>query len=147
MPDITYRKMVDSDIPYIKSTFLKDFIKSNVNRFIPHTKYYDFYSPLFEDILYAYDSRVWLAVNPKDIDHIYAWCVWEKQGPTQILHYVYTKQTYREFGIAKSLLEHAGLELDKYLFFTFPSPIAADLKFKFKNAVYNPFLILQAKES
>lgn len=147
MSDVTFRVMVDGDLPYIKSTFLRSFRNSAFTNYVSNQDYFDFFSPLFEDLLYSDNIVVGLAVNPKDASHIYAWCAVEKRGPVQILHYVYTKMSYRKFDIASGLLEAVGFKLDDPFFYTLLSRDADSLRRQHNQAVYNPFLILEAKKS
>jgi len=145
--DVAYRDMVDGDIPYIKSTFLRSFRNSPMANLTSNSAYYDFFSPLFEDIMMREDTIVHLAVSPRDSNHIYAWCVWEKRGPVQILHYTYTKVSYRKFGIAYSMLGDSGFKVEDPFFYTFYSRECDTLRRHYKQAVYNPYLNIQAKDS
>lgn len=147
MNDISFREMNASDIPYIKSTFLRSFRNSSFTNLTSNKSYFGFFSPLFEELILSPNTVVGLAVNPEDESHIYAWCVWEKQGPVQILHYVYTKTSYRKFGIAEDLLKATGFNLGEPFFYTLFSRDCDSLRRHYKQAVYNPFLLLQAKNS
>lgn len=147
MSTITFRTMVEADVPYIKSTFLRSHRNSAFTNFTSDPEYFKFFSPLFENLMFKEGVTVGLAVNPKDSNHIYAWCVWEQLGPVQVLHYVYTKASYRKLDIASALLIAAGFDTDKPFFYTLLSRDGGSLRREFKQAAYNPFILLQAKES
>ena len=147
MSNVKYRDMIEADIPYIKSTFLQSFRKSPSTKYTSNTTYFGFFSPLFDHLLDKAGVIVKLAVNPEDVNHIYAWCVYEIVGPTQVLHYVYTKFAYRNFDIATSLLFAAEFKLHEPFFYTLFSRDAYKLRKKYENAVHNPFILLSMKES
>lgn len=147
MTDIKFRGMTDKDIPYIKSTFLRSYRNSSFTKHISNQDYFSFFSPLFEDLMVKDNVLIALAVNPDNTDHIYSWCAVEKRGPIQILHYVYTKVSYRKFDIASSLLLATGFSLCSPFFYTFLSRDADTLRKHYIHSVYNPFLNLQAKVS
>jgi len=146
MAEVEFRPIIPADIAYIKSTFLRSHRNSAFTKLIPNKEYFDFFSPLFDSILEEDNIIAALAVNPEDSNHIYGWCAWEKIGPIQVLHYTYTKVAYRNFGIALQLLDATGFNVEQPFFYTFASGASSKLRKKFKQAVYNPFINLTAKE-
>lgn len=51
-------------------------------------------------------SRVFVAVDPDDTDHLYAFAVIEMRE-VPVVHFAYTKATRREHGVAATVLRHA----------------------------------------
>jgi GNAT superfamily N-acetyltransferase len=77
-----------------------------------------------------------VACAPEDPDVIYAWaCVDER---TNVLHFIYVKRDLRRAGLARRLLDEAGLG-DGELSTSHWTP---SLRFLRRTVVYNPYCLL-----
>jgi len=51
-------------------------------------------------------GRVLVATSRKDLDRVVGWICYE---PADVLHFVFVKKPYRQFGVARQLIEAAGM--------------------------------------
>ena len=125
------------DVAFIMNSWLKAHRESDECRYIDYALYYKHLRPLVVNILTR--SSVFVAANPDDLGQIYGYVVVEYTEHDTILHYAYTKYTFRRFGVCKQLLEFAIPELGKTpIFATFAGKQYPALKDRF-NLAYNPF--------
>lgn len=95
-PDLTDKNFIFNS--WLKSYRSSDFAKDQCN-----AVYYDNYKIIVENILKR--SKIVVACNPQDYTQVYGYIVYEDLPADNLLvHFVYTKYTYRKFGVAKKLL-------------------------------------------
>lgn len=101
------RKAGPDDIPFIYSTWLNSYrTGSGLGLSSGKRPYYLTYNCILDQILAR--AETWVAVSLEDASVIYAYLVHE----ANTLHYVYVKEGFRGFGIARALFESAGLPPD-----------------------------------
>lgn len=130
---LLFRPASQEDVGFIFNSWLKSYEKQSK---VSSPIYYQFHHYLIESLLKK--STVTMAVNPSDPSQIYAYLVHENVESIPILHYTYTKHTYRKMGILTKLLAHNNLNLASGGFITHRTEICN--KLPYKNLIYNPYL-------
>ncbi len=103
--DLSFRGPTPDDLPYIMNSWLRGFRNSQLTQFISNESYYSFYKQVITSIIHA--SRIVLAVDPEDPNHIFGYLVYQIDGDQIILHWLNTKLLFRRFGVASALLKAA----------------------------------------
>lgn len=140
------RPMKEEDSNYIVSSTVKNYWKSSYFA-KPITKdiFFTFHHVVLKNILARPSTKCLLAVDEKDPSLIFGFVIAEFYSSPldpreiRVLHYIYTKNSFRNFGIARALLEASGLKLEDGFQYTHETIAFADKPFK--NVVYNPYLI------
>jgi len=94
-------------------------------------------------------SRILAACDREDPDVIYGYIVFEKIDGVALIHYVYVKRPFQNFGIANAMIDMVRLKIhtDKDLpMITDHSTIHA-LRLRKHGIVYNPFLLINRNRS
>lgn len=84
-------------------------------------------------------AEVTIACNAQDVSQIYGYICHETVEEHLVVHFAYTKETYRRLGIAAMLAEAVGFKREAPVFFTHRTNSAEGLEKKFA-MIYNPFL-------
>ena len=87
--------------------------------------------------------EVLVACNYNYAEEIYGFICFEKVEGQFVLHYIYTKQTYRMLGIATVLLESSGHNKDAASIYSHHAIVAPKLASKY-NFIYSPYIGLTA---
>jgi len=140
MLPINYREGLESDIPFIFSTWMRqarEMSRSNRGHAFLSSKIFStHYHEMIRKILVR--CEVVVACNKTDPHQMYGYIVFENNKNSNIIHMTYVKFTFRKMGIAKSLWKTAILD-EKPIIHTADSYIFS--KFKKENITYNPFLM------
>lgn len=112
-PETAYviRQPLESDRPFILDSWLRSRLHDLTRRDRrknpwPKAKIHEWYAIHRPKVTYQLDrAQVLLAVDPSAPDFILGWIAWEGDE----LRYVYTKELFRGFGIARALRIQAGL--------------------------------------
>lgn len=127
----------EEDLPFIFNSWLKSFRDSPQVQGVPNTLYYAEQHALIGQLLK--DSYVLIACNPDDPGQIYGYAVGcaKPEPDHSVLHWVYVKHPFRNFGIAKALVHDVCG--DRPLYYTHrvknSDRIAGD-----RSATFNPYL-------
>jgi hypothetical protein len=128
------------DINFIYSSWLKSYRNSEDANRMTNEVYYGNYKKTIEGILL--NSRAIITCNPEDIDQVYGYVVYQNYNNITILHYAYTKYTYRKLGVAQELISSIFPEITKTpLVVTSANRVFDKLKEKYL-LLYNPFVKL-----
>lgn len=100
---INFRTLETEDESFIYNSWLKSFRNSPLAKPLCNEVYFRNHKLIINNILQR--STTLLACNPEDSSQIYGYIVYEMLRGVPIVHYVYTKYTYRKLGIAKQLFE------------------------------------------
>lgn len=106
-----------TDLNFIYNSWLKSVADTFFAHGMPKKIYYDLHAEVIKDLLEC--SRVIVAVNPEDSEHIFGFIVYhpDYQHNRLILHFVYVKQPYRQLGVANKLkqamLDHESEHLSE----------------------------------
>lgn len=143
---ISIRKMQESDIPYIYSSWLEDYLSShfikqkNTDRtlqsyvaLMPRELYYKEQRARIDKILKR--SIVYVACNQEDEEQIFGYIVFRSVGSIDLLSWIYVRPVYRGFGIANKLMDKMG-NADVLTHIT---PMRRWFLRRY-NLIYNPFM-------
>lgn len=140
------------DVPYITSTWLRDFRSSRTVRNVPNTLYYQYHHKLLEELLPRCSEKGGLLVACDWQENISAslgdpgqriigWLCGEPLAIGPMVHYSYVRKTHRGKGIGRKLLNtfyddhgyrkdevsllytHQAKQLDKASFFDKLQPL------------------------
>lgn len=96
---------------FIKSTWLKSFFLGRASlceNLTPDTYYYE-HAKLVEACLKKSKTLVALSNDSPDVAVGYVVC-----EPPETLHYIYTRHSFKKFGIARALFQSCGVSPDKF---------------------------------
>lgn len=144
---ISFRPAESRDMPFVMSSWLKSFKTSNAAGLLPFNLYYDAYRLAIQQLLDR-GSVVYVAYVPGEDEaksDIYGWACVERGFDKPLVHYVYVKQPYRRLGVAKALLRAAGVHVSQPFFYTYRTPIVAELLRGRRQAVWMPVLARSRK--
>jgi hypothetical protein len=139
---IRIRKATESDVPFLFSSWLKSYRQSRFAQDLHTTIYFSEHHKVLESILKS--CEVLVACPHDDISQILGWACYEKVQGQFVLHYIYTKQTYRMLGIATQVLAATGHDTSLAGMYSHHSPVAIKLASKY-NFVYNPYVGLTSE--
>ena len=103
---MTNAKLSTNLEPFALKSWLRSYRAGYQYRGCRDSYYYAAHTPIAQRLLAR--SEVLTCLDPYDLDHVYAYLVYEHIDDTLILHYFYTKKTYRDLGLAKSLLDQCA---------------------------------------
>lgn len=133
----TIRPAVESDIPFIYSTWLRSYrLDSAIGSTCKKSVFFNGYNAILDAILSNPNAVCSVAVSPENSNVIYGYAVYESNA----IHYCFVKEAFRRWGIAKSLLQAQAPHLRYYTHRTFS---LVPLMSKIDRLDYNPFLIFQ----
>lgn len=104
MSDIMLRAAKPSDVPFLTSTWLKSYRDAPAVRGVPNRVYYYYHHKVLEALLTR--CTVMVACYDHTPDQILGYVCAELFDSALVVHYVYTKQTFRGFGVARKLVKH-----------------------------------------
>jgi hypothetical protein len=133
------RKGAEGDHPFIYNSWLRSFRDSWFAKMINSTTYYTEHHKVIERLLQT--CEVFVACNNDDVSDIYGYIVAEFVGPIFVLHFAYTKHTYRCLGIGKLLLNQFNFDPSTACVYTHHNRLAERIGPKF-NMVYSPYIAL-----
>jgi hypothetical protein len=132
------------DLPFIYSTWVNSFrYDSLIGKSCRNSTFFPEFNRVVDHILTRPSTKVLVAVHDLEDgerDIIIGYLVHE--GP--LFHYAFTKEVFRQFGVAKALFRRAkGTETSQFSHKTFDlDPI---LK-KYTDLIYNPFTLFKQTE-
>jgi len=111
--EVVMRATIEADAPFIASSYRMSWWKGST-----HT-YYQPYGVNEKrcmdalDRLLARGATITIAANSEDLGQIFGWICTETIQSNKIVHYIFVKEAFRRFKIAKQLLSDAGIDLQK----------------------------------
>lgn len=140
---IRLRHANDTDIDFIFSSWLKSNRSSRNMEGIAPNFYFAGQHKVIEGLLKSCTTLV--ACNEADPTQIYGYVNFERVEGIFILHYLYTKHSFRKLGIAKRLLIESGHDHTIAAIYTH-RPFQSDSFMKKCNFVFNPFFAYHGYE-
>ena len=134
--DITYRLYKDEDKGFVFSSYLKSF-RDEVK--MGTSNYYKQQHSKFEELMDK--ATCLIAVHPVNQNDIFGWALVSKGDKEAIIHYVYVKRIYRNFGIGTGLLSQFGLHWKENIVFTDHMTKAS----RFLQKIYNTIEVIDDK--
>lgn len=144
------RRMTPDDHPFVFNSFLKSYRDSPSVRGIPNTLFYAKHHLLIEQIFADPRLIAYVACNPDDHDQIYGYIVAQSypMDDTAALafHWVYCKQPFRNYGIARKLVEEVIATVahiaSNPIYYTHRVKSSDRLIRSYPNMVYNPYFLM-----
>jgi hypothetical protein len=141
---IRIREANEVDVNFIFSSWLKSYRLSSFAKQISNAVYFPEQHKLIENLLKS--SVVLVACNIEDPDQVYGWVCATKIMSVYCLHYIYIKQQFRKFGIARFLMQTSGHNPDIIGLYTHHTNVMADMAKK-ANLVYHPYINISYLEN
>lgn len=149
---LTIRDARPADHNFIYNSWLRSNRRARNAAQVPNDIYYTQHHKLVEDILARPTTRTYV-ITPTALgesDTICGYAVVEalpNAPAVHVVHYVYVKETFRRLGLAKQLLQHAGIpatRAENALALTFVTHLTshaepATIKY---GLVFNPYLLV-----
>lgn len=128
------------DLPFIANSWLRSY-RNNCRYLwlVPSQIYYKEQHTVIENLLTSKGITVLIACNPEDDSHIFGYCVAQILDENLCIHWVYSKQDLRKFGLIKGLLEKLRPQQFVNRFYSHRTTQAIDNvaeKYQFK---FNPY--------
>ena len=122
-------------------SFLKRYRAAVHPRLISDKDYFKIQHDVIAKIVQRPECRVYVACDPEDPAHIYAYLMCEELAPNWlILHWIYTKGAFRKWGLAKSLIAHAVKPEHTIIQYSHKTALTKHLD-KAQVAVFNPYYV------
>jgi GNAT superfamily N-acetyltransferase len=140
LADLAYRPAVAADLSLVYGTWLASFRLSHAAGLVPMATYGAVYTDAIDRLLKRRGTELVVAYHPGaelgDAD-LYGFACAEL-GAVPLVHYVYTIETFRRRGLARELLEHAGIDLAARWEYSYRTPVVAKLAGKLGQATWAP---------
>ena len=140
---IRIRNISAEDLNFVFNSWLKSYRASAFSRSVTNTIYFDNHHKLIEKYVLA--GNHYIACDQNDPSQIFGYVVAERVDGILVIHYLYVKQSFRNMGIGKLLLEQVGFDVKTASIFTHMSEQANRLAAKY-NFIYHPYLAFNVSE-
>jgi hypothetical protein len=138
-PSFVVRDYQESDRNFILSSWLKSYRhNSYFAKRIRNKEYFNFHHAIVNRILDR--AKTIVACKIDDPNLIYGFFTHEEALGYKIGHFLYVKESFREFKIGKTLFESSKFQT-KDTIFTHWTFMMDGLKEKFPELTYNPYLL------
>lgn len=142
MPLMT-RRAKPTDVSFIIDAWLHQYRTTRMVAPVTKEIYFRWFRKRIIKILK--NSEILIACNPEDEDQIFSYAVYRHIGDVGILSWIYTKNTFRNLGIATSLFKQiAPIEVVTHIGPSFQSYFSHEMQMTIdklpKALIYNPFL-------
>ena len=143
---IRLRPATQEDVPFIFNSWLRSYKYSRWTKNITSQIYYSEHHKLIEKLLKNFSTII--ACNDNDPSQIYGFISAGYVEGIFCMHYIYVKRTFRNLGIARTLLNSFEHDATTAGVFTHDTRASEKLAAKY-NMVYHPYLLfnLPSKES
>ncbi len=141
MTDWIIRDAMDSDIAFIYRSWIDSYHANSSIGDCPKSLFNREYKEVIDYILTFPTNGTKVACKPDEPDVIFGYVVYEKAklvGP-YLVHYVYVKENFRKFGIARDLI--TSLAMDPRFIVTHRTDVAKKILTKYPQILYNPFIL------
>lgn len=136
---VQIRDANEEDVPFIFNSWLRSYRNSSFARTLSNEVYYAGHHRLIERALKR--CQVSVVCGLEDSGQIFGYSVTEKVTGVLVVHYIYVKDSYRNMGIANTLLQHAGH--DKKIFSCYTQHTKpCDLVASRYSLLFQPYVLL-----
>lgn len=148
-PPVAYRQLDPTDESFVYNSFLKSFRDSPMVRGVPNTIYFVKQHEIIEKYLANPDAQNIVACNPEDPSQIYGYILGQTISAipkdAAALHWVYVKQPFRNWGIARALYQKflsvvGELISLSAIYYTHRVKTADRLLQSVPHVIFNPFI-------
>lgn len=138
------RKMRPTDLPLVTSSWLRSFRGGDLVEAIPNNIYFHWHHKIIEQCLA--NGLVVIACDAGNPDLVFGWASAMAIDHALVINYVYVKNDFRKFGIAKQMIESLIDAENRPM--TVVSHINRQVKeyVRKKGWVYNPYLLFMNLE-
>lgn len=133
---IAFREIENQDISFVFNSWMTSYRQSKNLVSVAQPFYFNGQHKLIEKILSK--AKGLLLVDKDNPSQIYSYLVYEFIDGIFVMHYAYTKQTFRKLGLLRRMLEKAGFSSSGL--YTHESKVARYVGDKL-NLFYNPYLL------
>lgn len=135
---VRLRNMRPEDKSFILNSWLKSYRQAPAVRRMENNAYYHEQQKVIHDLLD--NVNVLIACNEADNNQIYGYLVSQRISNVFVIHFLYTKLTFRNCGIAKMLIQARDHDLGKVAaVYTHHTDAANRLAYKYR-FTYNPYI-------
>lgn len=136
---IRIRPATEIDVPFIFNSWLKSYRGDNFAKGITTTIYFNEHHKVIEELLKT--CTVLIAANHDNPQDIFGYVCAERIDGVFVIHFAYTKQTYRRLGVIKALFNELGHDFTTAALFTHQTKYSDRLG-PGRNLVYSPYIAL-----
>lgn len=140
---IRLRPATESDVPFIFNSWLRCNRHSTNTRGCENPVYFAQHHKLIEGL--CKKAEIFIACNEQDVSQIYGYICYERVEGLLVVHWIYTKESFRKLGIAKMMADKAGFKADEAVLYTHRTFISEALEKKYI-MVFNPYLAFYGYE-
>jgi hypothetical protein len=127
------------DVNFIFNSWLKSFRAGTMCRDVESTIYFSEHHKLIEKLVRRGTTRVVCADN--DPATIIGWACYERIDGILVVHYAYTKHTFRALGVQRKLIEELQTDFKLASIYTHQTLLAKRLATKY-NMIYHPYILI-----
>lgn len=137
---IGLRHAVHGDLAFFFSSLLQSFrYSSGQTKIIPINRFYDAHKRVIESVMRRPTAALIIAHDAEDPNTIIGFCLCEPSRA--VVHYVYVKKPFRNFGVMRRLISYSGIDPTEYTFSHY-TPDISDIRRKYQNIKYDPYELL-----
>lgn len=136
---ILIRDVQEGDVPFIFNSWLNSFRKGSFTKFVDNKIYFSEQHKLIERLIKR--ATVKIAVDPADPATIYGYLVYEYVQGVLVVHYGYTKQTFRAMGVLRQMLHSIQHDFSTAALYSHNTIIGSRLGHKY-NLIYHPYILM-----
>lgn len=140
-PALAFRDALDEDRPLVLDSWLASFRNAHAAGLISMESWRSVMGPQIVRMLRRPGVRVVVAYKPGEAlgADAYGWAAVElRNNQPPLVLYVYVLQPYRRFGIARRLLERAGVELEREWHYASKTAVLSKLRAPLRYAKWTP---------
>lgn len=141
---VRIRAATEADISFLFNSWLRSYRQSEFAKQMQNEVYFAAQHKVIEGLLKT--CKTLIACNHADISQIYGYTVTTEVDGVPVVHFAYVKEPYRGLGLARKLLQEAGISLEKPYCYTHKTFKAGLLERKHA-IVYHPYLAFHAYEA
>lgn len=143
-PPFRLRKATQEDVGFIFNAWLKSYKYSLFAKNITNTIYFSEHHKVIENLLKKHETLI--ACNNEDPSQIYGFINAGQIDGFFCLNYIYVKQSFRNLGVGKALLNGFDHNPEHASVITHWTRMAERLAAKY-NFVYHPYILFNLEES
>jgi len=136
---IRLRAANSEDVSFIFNSWLKSFRNSFFAKSIANEIYFNSHHKVIEKLIK--ESKITVACSESDPNQLYGYICAGQVDNFFMLHYIYVKHSFRNMGIAKSLLNSFDHDPSVASIFTHNTRVCDKLASRY-NFIYNPYMLL-----
>lgn len=141
IPDvpIKYRLIEETDLPFVIDSWIKSYRKREVRTGVDKGHYFHGQLALIKYL--SQHTKVLVACDASQPMYIVGWgCARVSDKGEFQLHYIYTKEDYRNHGIARQVLIHLGYREGRPIIASHWNAVAREFNLRTGILFYNPYL-------